>query len=165
MPCAMQLNQRTGPLLDAFQVMKRTWILVANRAEAKIFENVGLRPNPSLVEELFHPRSREKTGELLTDRAGGSFERMKNERHAMAKPVDPHTHEAEVFAKEIAGKLDKARMTGAFDALLVIAEPGFLGTVTERFSAPTAHLVSKTVDKNLPGMTPHTLRPHLEGLL
>jgi protein required for attachment to host cells len=145
--------------------MRRTWILVANRAEAKIFENFGPRPNPALVEEMFHPKSREKTGELLTDKAGGSFDRMRNERHAMSKPVDPHAHEAEVFAKEIATKLDKARMEGAFSDLLVIAEPSFLGTLTERFSAPMAQMVTKTAGKNLPGMTPHTLKPHLEGLL
>jgi protein required for attachment to host cells len=145
--------------------MKRTWILVANRAEAKLFENVGIKPNPSLMEEFSHPKSREKVSELLTDKAGGSFERMGKGRNAMGKPVDPHAHEAEVFAKEIATKLEKARMEGSFDALLVIAEPSFLGTLTSRFSAPMNQLVSKTVDKNLPDMTPHTLRPHLKGLL
>lgn len=145
--------------------MKRTWILVANRAEAKIFEHRGRQKKPALLEELYHPESREKTSELLSDKAGGSFERLGNERHALAKPVDPQAHEAEVFAKEIATKLDKARMDGAFNELLVFADPGFLGTLTGRFSAPMSHMVKKTIDKNLPGMTPHTLQPHLEGLL
>lgn len=145
--------------------MRRTWILVANRAEAKVFQNLGKQPNPELVREFYHPQAREKTGELLTDKAGGSFDRMANERHAMTKEVDPHAHEAEVFAKELATHLDKARMEGAYDELLVIAAPGFLGTLTERFSGPTSQLIAKTVNKNLPGMTPHTLKPHLEGLL
>lgn len=63
--------------------------------------------------------------------------------------VTPTETHAERFAKEIADHLRQGRTGGAFDHLVLIAEPRFLGRLRANIDSATAKLLDLTVDKNL----------------
>ena len=74
--------------------------------------------------------ARMKTGDLLSDRGGRSFDSHGQGRHTLAsEKSDPKTRLATVFAKEIAERISKAKQDAEFEKLVVIAAPRFLGVL------------------------------------
>ena len=76
--------------------MAITWILVANASLAKLYANLGPNKGLTLVTELIHPESRQKNGELVSDRSGamgavgsggGSMQPQTLPRHKMGIPA------------------------------------------------------------------------------
>lgn len=64
------------------------------------------------------------------------------QRYSAGSDLDPHVAEVARFAKRIAARLETARRTGRLDALLLIAEPKFLGVLRPHLSASLRRLVS-----------------------
>jgi len=73
----------------------------------------------------------------------------------------PKRHEAELFAKRIADRLELVRAKGEWEQLILIATPEFLGVLRQQLSAKVAKLVSKTIDKNLVQKTEAEIRQYL----
>lgn len=129
--------------------MKKTWVVVAESSRARIFlAESRVKPMREL-EGLAHPESRARVLDINADNAGRAFDSAGQGRHAMENEVDPKKHEAEMFAKEIAEHLDKARAKGEFEELIIVAAPEFLGLLRKHVNPVTAKQVAKTVSKNL----------------
>lgn len=145
--------------------MAKTWVLVADSSRARIFRAEGVEGRLVEVEDLAHPEGRLHETDLTTDLPGRSFDSHGQGRHAMEEDTPPKRHEAITFAKRIGGVLEGARNAGNYDALVIVAEPRFLGLLRDNLSQETIKLVGLQLDKNLVQQAPDAIRERLPAHL
>ena len=140
--------------------MSITWIMVANASQARFFSNDGPKRGLTLVKELMHPESREKTSNLVSDRSGA----YGGPGHgAVGQPADPKHHEAERFAQEVSRDLEAGRVKNAYDQLILVASAPFMGLVNHHLPGQVRSLLSKSIDKDYTRLPVKELAGHLEG--
>ena len=116
----------------------RTWIVVADGARARFFENCGPGKGMAPLSDGEKQGSHSTTREIGSDRPGRVHGRMGPGRHAMAPRVDWHEQQKQDFLKALAARLDRAAARKAFDRLILVAPAKALDrTVTIRFDANT----------------------------
>jgi protein required for attachment to host cells len=104
--------------------MEATWILVADRSRARIFEEIRSPRALYEIEDFVNPLGRASDRELTTDAAGRSLSTgLRTRSHSTGPGVGAATHEAERFSKEIADYLETARTDHRYDRLWVVAAP------------------------------------------
>ncbi|MDX1374790.1 MAG: host attachment protein [Burkholderiales bacterium] len=141
--------------------MADIWILSANASRATIFSAASPTAPLVEVEALSNPEARVKQMDLVSDRPGRTFDSVGAGRHAKAVEVEPKQHEEMRFAKSIAERLEHARVENAFERLVIIAAPAFLGLLRAHFGAPLAARVSQEIDKDYTALRPEALRARL----
>lgn len=136
-----------------------TWVLVANRTGARIFDRDGYKL--TLVSSYEHPAGRKRDQDIEAASAHRTFD-----KHARGRThqESPHEHSAEAFAKELAGELARGRTEHGVQRLVLVAEPHFLGLVRQELDAPTAKLVAATVPKDLAGTDLDFVKAQLGGV-
>lgn len=127
--------------------MAITWILVANASLAKLYANPGPNKGLTLVKELIHPESRQKNGELVSDRLGANAANGSG-GGSMQPQTLPKQHEAKVFAHEIAETLYQGRTANAFKRAILIAPPAFMGLLNAVIDGPTAQMITDRFEKD-----------------
>ena len=127
--------------------MAITWILVANASLAKLYANLGPNKGLTLVKELIHPESRQKNGELVSDRSG-AMGAVGSGGGSMQPQTLPKQHEAKVFAQEIAQTLYQGRTSNAFKRAILVAPPAFMGLLNAVIDGPTAQLITDRFEKD-----------------
>jgi protein required for attachment to host cells len=145
--------------------MSRTWILVAHRSGARLFENRGPGKGLAFVRNIDNPAGKLKSHELNGDKPGRNFDRRGRGRHAYETEHSPTMHVAEVFAKQLATLLDEGRLEQRYQRLVLVAEPRFLGLLRGSLPETTAGLVSASVDKDLGGTEARDLPRYLEDVV
>lgn len=145
--------------------MTTTWILVAHRGGARLLANTGAGKGVQLIEEIPHPEGRLRDGDINADKPGRAFDSFGGGRHSMSKEQAPTEHVAQQFAKALADRLQHARTEGRYGALVLVADPRFLGELRAALDAPTAALVSGTLDKDLGGIDTRELPAHLASVV
>jgi protein required for attachment to host cells len=144
--------------------MNTTWILVAHRGGARLFENAGPGTGMKLLEDIPHPEGRLKSGEINADRPGRAFDTF-SRRHGMSQEHEAADQVSLMFAKHLCDKLEKARAENRFGKLVLVAEPRLLGELRAALNKPTAALVSATLDKDLIAIDNSDLPKHLAGVV
>ncbi|MGD2073530.1 MAG: host attachment protein [Gammaproteobacteria bacterium] len=129
--------------------MARTWILVAESSRAKLYESNSVRAPLSELEDLVHPAGRMHAGDLVSDRAGTDGGSIGQGRHVMDDRTSAREHERIEFARQLAERLEAACGRGAFDRLVLVAPPAFLGLLRDRLSKKVMERVYRQIDKNL----------------
>ncbi len=145
--------------------MNKTWILVAHRAGARIFENNGPGTGLSPVDAITHPEGRLANKALGSDTPGRSFDSHGANRHALGKEHDPVETVAQEFARALAARLEAGRTKHAYGKLVLVAEPRFLGMLRAALSSQTTALVSATLDRDLGGTADRELPSHLGAVV
>lgn len=145
--------------------MNATWILVAESARARIFAVSKIGKKLREITDLTHPESRQHARELSSDLPGRAFDSHGQGRHSMEQATDLKEQEAHSFAVEIARHLDRNRLDGQFDALVLIAPPKFLGRVRAELSKATREAVIGELHKNLVEADEKTLEQQVSALL
>lgn len=111
---------------------RRFWVVVADEAKA-VFYAHETRSGP--LERLFaldNEDERKKTVNLIAESGGRSFDSFGGHRHTLAKEkADPHRHIALQFAKDIAGRITKAKQSGECREFSLVAAPRFLGMLRD----------------------------------
>jgi protein required for attachment to host cells len=143
--------------------MKTTWVLVAQRAGARLYEKPS-EGELRFLEEIAHPEGRLRDREIDTDRAGASFHSSKSAHHALVGEERAHEHDAAAFARALARRLSSGRHSGRFDELMLVAEPHFLGVLRAALDRPTASCVSGTMPKDYAWVAEHDLMKQLETM-
>lgn len=141
--------------------MSKTLVMVANASAARVF---GYLPQEefTLLNEFSHPQSRQKGSDLISDRPGHS--ESKGGGHGAFVPANnPKQIECERFANELAGWLDHERKQNRCAQLMLVADPGFLGTLNKSLNNQTAQLVFKSLNKDYSHVTERDL-PGVLGL-
>ncbi len=126
----------------------KTWIVVVNRIEAKIFESdkknkVDIR----FVSKIENPRGRLKAHEIDADKPG-VFGVTTLHGSGLERHQSPTDRIAQVFAKKVVLHLEQARQQGIED-FVIIAEPNFLGKMRALYPRELKGSISKEVSKDL----------------
>lgn len=145
--------------------MKTTWILVAHRGGARLFENPGPGQGLQLIEDIPHPEGRLKSGEINADKPGRAFDSFGGGRHSMSQEHEAADQVSLMFAKHLCDKLEKARAENRFGKLVLVAAPRLLGELRAALDKHTAALVSATLDKDLVGVDNRDIPKHLGNLV
>lgn len=140
--------------------MATTWILVAHRGGARLFENSGPGRGLKLVEEIDHPEGRLKSGEINADRPGRTFDTF-HRRHGVSQEHEAAEQVSLMFAKRLCDRLDAARARNRYSHLVLVAEPRLLGELRAAMDKHTAALVSAALDKDLGGISDRDIAGHL----
>lgn len=128
--------------------LKKDWVVVANSSYVEIFEVEGKKITK--VERIDYPQGRLKAIDILSDRPGRGFESAGGgARHAMSSEVDPHTHEQQVFAHQIANTLKKAKETNKYERLHLMAPPIFLGILRDILPENVVKSIHQEINKSI----------------
>ena len=131
---------------------KSYWIVVADESCATVYTREQRRSDLVELFSLENTISRQKTGELLSDRGGRSFDSFGAGRHTMAgEKTGPKKQAATVFAKQIAERIGKVTHDGSCRGYVLIAAPRFLGLLRDAVSRSCKFEPYKTVDKDVVG--------------
>jgi protein required for attachment to host cells len=143
---------------------ERTWILIADGHQAKVFERHG--PNATLVpvEDMFVEMELPPNRDIQDDRPGRSFESSNPSRHSIASRTDPHRDLKRDLARNVADKLSQGLSDRRFDHLVVVAPPATLGDLRQVFSAPLQAKVTAELAKDLTKVPHHDLPSHLKAI-
>lgn len=145
--------------------MKKTWVLIANASEARLFEGEKSSNRMILLAEFFHPESREKISDLVVNNRG-RYRDMKNAPSGVyQEPTNPRQVEAEKFAYELASTLNKGRVHHKFNRLILIAPSQFQGLLNKFCNHHVKHLIMNTIDKDYTKVKENQLSKYLNGKL
>jgi protein required for attachment to host cells len=140
--------------------MASTWIVVANASTATVYCNEGPNKGLTRVKVLEHAASREKGADLVSDRPG-HFQGRGNGHGAYNPAKMPKEVEAERFALEIARELDQGRTRNAYQRVILVASPHFLGLVNHQLDPHVRQMVSDSIEKDYTKLTEKELAGHL----
>lgn len=144
--------------------MASTWIVVAHRSGASLYERVA-DGSLACIRAIPHPEGRLKDHELVTDRPGRSHESASARRSAMGTDYQPSRAVAEGFARHLAATLSRARSEHAYERLVLVAEPRFLGLLRGALDPQTAATVVGSVPKELSLAPPAEIDARLARLI
>lgn len=143
----------------------RTCVVIADGSRARFLMNEGPGKGlqPALHEELHQelPPNRD----IVTDKPGRSADPGGASRHGFAPKVDWHAFEKERFAHDVARFLDRARLQGAYDRLVLVAPPKTLGSLRDELAKPTRQIVTGELDKDLTHLNLKEIEGHLGTVL
>ena len=115
--------------------MKKTWILVADAARARLFNTqheqfAGMKH----VTTWNHSEGRLHEGDIVT---GSKGEVSDGDALRQTSPqVSATEHEEDVFARELADKLRQGRVENECDTIVLVAPPQFLGKLKNSLDDP-----------------------------
>jgi len=142
--------------------MSTTWILTANRSGARLFERHGKDMAVRLVQDIPHPQGRLQNRDIDADKPGRAFDSLGQGRHSVGTAHAPTEEVAMKFARILAELLYKGRTAHAYDQVVLVADPKFLGMLRGALDEPTAALVTQTVHKDLPDVSEKDLLSYLD---
>jgi protein required for attachment to host cells len=138
--------------------MKTTWVLVADEAIARIFEQppggAALLPVEVLTDPDAHAREAEMRHDAHGRRAGGAT--------VSAADSERHQH-AQLFAARIAERLTELHRQKRYDLLHILAAPRLLGYLRKALEPALADAIASTQDKDVVQETPDQLAQRLAG--
>lgn len=131
---------------------KHFLVVVADESKAVVYSRTS-RSGPLQEMATFHnDAARLKTGEILADKGGRSFDSHGHGRHTMAnEKADPKKHLAEQFARDIAEHITAEVLKGTCRGYALVAAPQFLGMLRAEFSRQSPMEPYATIDKNVVG--------------
>lgn len=117
---------------------KRTWIVIADGAKARILQNTGrMEGVHQLPDSEFHD-SHPPSREIMSERQPRVHESVGAARHAIELRTDPHEYRKQQFLMRLAEHLERAWQHGDFEKLIVVAPATALGELRKQFS-PSLH--------------------------
>ena len=141
---------------------KRYLVVVADEYRAIIYARDTLTGPLRKLRTFTNETARMKTGDLLSDRGGRSFDSHGQGRHTMAVDKDaPQQQVAKAFAKDIAEMIAAESHKGTCRGYAVIAAPRFLGLLRQEFATAIREEPYASVAKDVVGQD----EPVIEHLL
>jgi protein required for attachment to host cells len=145
-------------------VKKGTWIVLADAATARVYEAGSQRDGWTLLSELQHPESRALDSELGSDKPG-RVKQAGGSRSAMEPRTPPKKVEIDRFARQLAGALGEGLRKGAYQQLVLVAPPAFLGVLRGHLSERVQARVEAVVEKDYLHIEQREARVLIEGQL
>lgn len=143
----------------------KTWILVADEARARLFEVE--HANDAWVERqsFVHPEGRQHARDVVADHLPRTQDSVGSGRHAIEPHTDLETVEARRFARELATRLEQGRVAHAFERLVLVAPPRFLGVLHATLGDAVLRRVVASSSKAVTRESPEELRERLRDVL
>jgi len=144
---------------------KTTWILIADGAQAKVFEHLGPGKGLRAVDDMKFEQEPLQAQEIMADRPGRSFASAGRARSAMEYSSDPVAVRERRFVEHVAEELDRRLQKGAFDRLIVAAAPTALGDLRPAFSKGVKETIMAELPKDLTNIPTAKLEAHFAEVL
>jgi protein required for attachment to host cells len=144
-------------------VNNQTWILLADSASARLYQTDEHLRDWAVVREFNHPEGRAKESELVSDKPG-RVQQSRGYRSAMEPPTPRKKVEAERFARLLADVLDQGVVSGAYQRLIVVAAPPFLGELRSALSDRVSDR-ALVIDKDYLHLDPPQVKQRLQEQL
>jgi len=141
-----------------------TWIVVADSSAARIFGADEPTGPIKELEAMTHPEGRMLARELTSDLPGRAFDSAGQGRHTMESEVGPRQQAAIDFANFLARRLEKARVQGEAERMVLVSPPDFLGLMRKQLNTPPDVRISE-IEKNLCHFDAREIRGHLPDRL
>lgn len=141
--------------------MGKTWVLVADRVRARLFEFENEKPALNEVEAFVNPEGRDPAGSRGDMRPTRSIESVGGARHAIEPHTTPEAKYADRFARRLHDALEQGRVQHRYERLVLVAPPRFLGALHGALGKNVRNRVVSEVRRNLTAMTPEQIREHL----
>ena len=143
----------------------KTWILVADGAEARVLSKAGagqdlIQLDPGVIHGM-----NLRSHEIMSDRAGRTFDSVGAGRHAKEPRTDPRQIQEQRFIQELTARLEIGAQKGAFDRLVIVAPPRTLGELRSAFSDRLRSRLTGVIGKNLVHLTEPALKRRLTELV
>jgi len=129
--------------------MTRYWVLVADATRARIFAREKKFGPLEELNTMVHPESRLQRQSLVSDRPGQVQESAGAGESANEEPTDPKLTESIEFARDVSQQITQGRTDNAFEGLILVAEPKFLGLLRKHLDAHTEKVVKHEIPKNM----------------
>lgn len=139
--------------------MPKIWILVADRSRARLFAADADR-SLSELESRLNPDGRARDRELVSDRASRMPEMAGRARGAL-EAASPEDHVAEQFARALCDTLERGRAQSAYERLVLVAPPEFLGWLRGTMGEHAATAIVAEINKNLTERSAEEIRDYL----
>ncbi|PMR75713.1 host attachment protein [Billgrantia endophytica] len=124
-----------------------TYIVVADAARARVFTRDALKLQEK--ESLVHPEGRLHEGDLVTGRSAEVHDSMSTTSRSTSGDSVATDHEANIFAKQVAERVYKARVDNTMEKLILVAPPRFLGLLRDKLDGPSSKLIIHSLAKDL----------------
>ena len=142
---------------------KHYLVIVADEASAIFYTRDALYGPLKTWRTFSNDAARLKTGDLISDRGGRSFDSHGQGRHTMAnEEAGPRQHIATVFAKTVAGHVAADMRSGHCRGFALIAAPRFLGELRREIQTLVKAEPYVTVDKAVVGSDESVIEKLLE---
>lgn len=128
--------------------MSKQWIVVADAARARLFARNPADQSLSLIDTLEHNESKAHEGDLRTGGKGEIHDSGGSGQHQADPQTSTGETHADIFAKQVFERLKSGLNDDAFEELVVVADPSFLGRLRDHMDNPLQDTVRKTIDKN-----------------
>jgi protein required for attachment to host cells len=144
---------------------RETWVLVADSARAHVYrlKRVEKVLDPAWQHEPVGSRLPSKA--IGSDRPGRTFDSVGGGRHAKEPPTDPARYEKERFAHDVIERLEDDMKRHAFEKLIIVAAPQFLGDLRAAMSPQLAGCVELELNKDLSKLKPSEIFEHLRDVI
>lgn len=159
--------------------MQTTWIIAADKNRARIFE---LSEDDKLqeIEDMYNPEGRMADRDEISDAygriahgkstqvresdvgSGGVGHRLPSNTADLGQSM--HEHHMDMFSKEVARYLDKARTEHRFEKLRVIADPKFLGMIRQNINKEVQKMVEEEIPKEIAQLKEHEIEQYLKQM-
>ena len=144
----------------------KTWIVLADGDQAKIFEHDGPGKGLHIVKDLNLEQDHLKAQDIMSDRPGRSFASAgAGARSAVEYHSDPVEVRERRFVQRLAQVLDEKHREGAFDRLVIAAAPTALGDLRPALSDAVKATVIAEMPKDLTNVPTAKLAEHFDGLI
>ncbi len=144
--------------------MTRILVLVAESSRARVY--LADTPSSPLneLQDLVNPEGRLHEGDLVADSPGSDGGGAGQGRHVMNSRSSAHEAAQANFARQLVDELEQKRNAQAFDQLVVVAPPAFLGELRSSMPKALSGMVTEEVGKNLVEHSTAEVRDHLRTL-
>ncbi|WP_181952560.1 host attachment protein [Vulcaniibacterium gelatinicum] len=129
--------------------MSTTWILVADRARARLFAMSDEDRSLHEIEDFLNPDGRAAGREIEQDRPPRTHDRFGASRHAIEPRTTLREKTARNFAQTLDAALERGRAGHRYDQLVLIAPPQFLGTLNSVLDKQVRACVAAEVPNDL----------------
>jgi protein required for attachment to host cells len=141
---------------------KKVWFVVADGARARILAKRAELPGFDTLDEFHSDDARKFSRELTSDKPGRGQESAQTGRRSGMEPTsDAHAKEKRVFARFVAGELNRAGQAKRFDELVLIAPTRALADIRDALDTQTKAKLAHEVAKDLTNMPQDQLAEHL----
>ena len=141
-----------------------TWVLVADGAQAQVFEHGGPGKGLSPVKGLHFEQEPLKAQDINSDRPGRHTGGGLGSRSGM-EDGDPVGVREQRFVKGVAEQLETMRQQGRFNRLIIAAAPAALGDIRPELSERVRETIVAELPKDLTNVPKPQLAQHFEQLL
>jgi protein required for attachment to host cells len=142
---------------------RKIWFVVADGSRARIVTRPAEATGYEIVAEYEAPQVRRPSRDIVSDRPGRAQESASPARHAVEPRQDPHRAAKESFLCKLADELDRANERGAFDQLVLYADPHSLAVLRQKLNETTRAKVAAEFPKDLTKVPLPELDRHLES--